>query len=425
MQEAKVSVFTATLLNINLMVGAGIYITPKLMAQKAGSISYLGWVGSALILLPIVLCIVEMAKYFPGEGSFYNYTKKGLGKTIGFLSGWIYFLGYVAIQAMQMLSMREILIQSLGLNWINSHYLIFNTLFFAGICSISLLSLGLVGKIQNILTFLKLLPVLFVIGIILIYSFPADIPSVNSSFFNLHYTIPLAVFGYWGFEGAASISHRIKGNPKNASRSILIAFFITMLIFTVFNFGVLRIMGAKNLALLGAPSFVSFLPFQVTWLIKIIPIIIAIAITNSIYAELTSFSFLLQAMANEKLLFFSSVISKVNKNNQPIVAIFLQAGLGYLFVTLINNINILLAISNLGLLVTFVLTLISLFIIQKRQRNSLGLLKTILGFISCGVLGYYSYNEIDKAIYILAFVAVIIIGLVLYKINEKNIGYEK
>ncbi|MCK4264980.1 APC family permease [Candidatus Babeliales bacterium] len=427
MKESKISLFTATLININIMVGAGIYIAPSLMAQKAGSFSFLGWGLSALVLLPIVLNVVKISQLFPGEGSFFNYSKEGLGKTAGFLSGWIYFLGYVSIQAMQMLAMREILTYQLNMQWIRSNLIGFNALFFVFICLFSLFSLSTIGKIQNALTFLKLLPIVFIAIAMFIFPSGPSTPVAQSSIWNLNYTLPLALFGFWGFEGSTSISHRIKGSSKNAARSINIAFITTVFIFTIFHFGVLKLMGVNNLSKFGAAAFAESLPMPglATLLNAAIPLIIVGAIINSIYAEMTSFSFLLHAMAKERLLFCSSILSKVNRNNQPLMTIFFQGFLAFLFVTVINNVNALLAIGNLGLLGAFLLTLISLISIQKRKNNTFGMLMTSIGFISCAILGYYSYFEIGKLQNALYFIAVTILGLLMYMYQTRKNVNEK
>ena len=84
----KISVLVAIIMNVNIMVGAGIFISPPQMAQTAGSYSYLGWLLSALIFLPVVYASSQLSSHFPGEGGLYSYARRGLGKTAGFFCGW-------------------------------------------------------------------------------------------------------------------------------------------------------------------------------------------------------------------------------------------------------------------------------------------------------------------------------------------------
>src|SRR5690349_20003336 len=77
----SISLFTAILININIMVGAGIFINPPLMASIAGQFSYLGWLVGALIMVPLVISSARIATLCPGEGSLYRYSSEGLNKT--------------------------------------------------------------------------------------------------------------------------------------------------------------------------------------------------------------------------------------------------------------------------------------------------------------------------------------------------------
>jgi len=68
MNKYKIPFFLALLINMNIMIGAGVYISPPKMSQIAGSMSYLGWLLSALIFLPVVLSISKLAEIYPEEG---------------------------------------------------------------------------------------------------------------------------------------------------------------------------------------------------------------------------------------------------------------------------------------------------------------------------------------------------------------------
>ena len=92
MSKGKISLFTATMLNINVIVGAGILITPPIMTGLAGNMSFLGWALCALVFFPLVYCVAEAATLWSGDAGFYTFGKKGLGDTAGFVSGWAHFI---------------------------------------------------------------------------------------------------------------------------------------------------------------------------------------------------------------------------------------------------------------------------------------------------------------------------------------------
>ena len=70
MKHHKISLTTAILMNINIMVGSGILIGPGIMAGISGNASFLSWFFVALLFLPIVLSTVQMSRMCPGAGGF-------------------------------------------------------------------------------------------------------------------------------------------------------------------------------------------------------------------------------------------------------------------------------------------------------------------------------------------------------------------
>ena len=62
--------------------------------------------GAALplsFLLAFIAClfvgntVVQFARELPSAGSFYNYNSQGLGKTAGFFTGWLFWIGYAIL----------------------------------------------------------------------------------------------------------------------------------------------------------------------------------------------------------------------------------------------------------------------------------------------------------------------------------------
>ena len=129
MQENKISLVSAIFMNINIMIGAGIFVIPSIMAQKAYNLSFLGWPLIGIIFTPVVLSMAKITEYFPGGGSFYTYGKDGINKSAGFLSGWLYFLGYASISALQITGLRELLSLQLNFTIIHEQKFLFNLIF--------------------------------------------------------------------------------------------------------------------------------------------------------------------------------------------------------------------------------------------------------------------------------------------------------
>lgn len=427
-EKNKISISTAILISINIMVGVGIFIVPSLMAQQVGTLSFLGWPLVGLVFLPVVYSIAQITKFFPGRGSFYSYSKQEINKTAGFISGWFYFLGFAAISSIQLLGLREILINQFHVFVIRDNTIVFNIIFIAIFCSINLLGLFYITKIQNVVTIFKLLPIIF--GIILLFFYWN--PNLQLEWNNirlLRFTLPLTLFGFWGFETSCNIGHMIKGDKNAPSKVILISFFATVIIYTLFHLGVLHIMNPQNLIQYKVPAFINFLniknPFLLNLSSSFISTTILIAFVSSIFGGMLSNSTNLHSMANNNLFPFSNLIKKSNRFGRPKYCVWFTGFTIFILITLINNNIILNSVCNFGLITAFTLTLISLLLIQLRNKLKYQSMITIFAFLSCGLISYYSWilignNNIQRMIYTLPLIILGAIGIALFKIKENS-----
>ncbi len=430
MQENKISLVSAIFMNINIMIGAGIFVIPSIMAQKAYNLSFLGWPLIGIIFTPVVLSMAKITEYFPGGGSFYTYGKDGINKSVGFLSGWLYFLGYASISALQITGLRELLSLQLNFTIIHEQKFLFNLIFVVLFCLINFLSLKLISKIQNAATIIKLIPIAFVMLLLFFYWNP-NLRFNLANIANLKYTIPLTLFGFWGFEASCNISHLIKGSKKNAARAVLISFFVVVFAYTIFNLSLLHIMNAQNLINYQAPAFVDFLNIKFMPLFNALNIIVSstilISFIGSILGMFLSNSFNLQSLVKNNLLPFSNQIKKTSKKDSPIFCILAMGTTSFIFLSLINSKEVLNSMGNFGILSCFIITFLALFLIQLKRKEYLKMIMPCLAFVSCYIVLTYSWiiigqNNMARLIASIPLLILTILGIVLFKIKEKANG---
>jgi len=75
---------------VGIVVGAGIFRTPSLVAGAAGSEALViaAWVAGGLISLVGALCYAELASAYPQAGGDYRYLVRAFGRPVGFLYAW-------------------------------------------------------------------------------------------------------------------------------------------------------------------------------------------------------------------------------------------------------------------------------------------------------------------------------------------------
>jgi APA family basic amino acid/polyamine antiporter len=75
---------------VGTIVGVGIFRTPSLVAEHAGSVSValLAWLAGGLVSLLGALCYAELASTYPNTGGDYHYLRRAFGPRLGFLFAW-------------------------------------------------------------------------------------------------------------------------------------------------------------------------------------------------------------------------------------------------------------------------------------------------------------------------------------------------
>ena len=84
-------VWAATAVVTGEAISLGIFLTPAAMARSLGSPVLLGavWCGMAVLTLAGALCFTELAVRDPHDGGEYVYLRRGFGRRVAFLYGWM------------------------------------------------------------------------------------------------------------------------------------------------------------------------------------------------------------------------------------------------------------------------------------------------------------------------------------------------
>ncbi len=84
-------VWAATAVVTGEAISLGIFLTPAGMARSLGSPALLGavWCGMAVMTLAGALCFTELAVRNPQDGGEYLYLRRGFGRRVAFLYGWM------------------------------------------------------------------------------------------------------------------------------------------------------------------------------------------------------------------------------------------------------------------------------------------------------------------------------------------------
>jgi basic amino acid/polyamine antiporter, APA family len=255
-QEKLLSPIGAVAIIVGIVIGAGIFKTPSMVAGITGDVGWALtiWVAGALISLMGALCYAELATTYPHAGGDYHFLTRAYGKNVSFLYGWakamVINTGSIALLAFVFGDyMTKVL--PLGAN---------STIYWAALIVITLTLINLIGihasaSIQTLLTILEVcgLVAIIVAGFGMFgHPLPAvDNPPMFSSnpqlgMLGLGMVFVLLTFGGWN--ESAYISAELKGTSKTIVTVIVASLAVITVIYLLVNLALINGLGLKALS---------------------------------------------------------------------------------------------------------------------------------------------------------------------------------
>jgi len=220
------------LLIINGVIGSGIFGLPAKAFKETGVYSIAAFLVCAVAVFVIILCFAEVSSRFNKTGGPYLYALSSFGPLPAFLTGWLLlvtrFITYAAL-----------------INLLVTYLSVFSSWFkrpVAGTIIIVSLTLFLAGinhtgvknstRINNFLTFGKLLPLLLFIGVGFFFIQPGSYELQEApDFTSFSSTVLLLVFAFGGFESVLVNSGEVKNPEKNLPFALLLATLVIAIIY--------------------------------------------------------------------------------------------------------------------------------------------------------------------------------------------------
>ncbi len=290
------SVFDAVMITVGIVIGAGIFKTPSMVAGVTGAVDWMliAWVLGGVLSLVGALCYAELASSFPSAGGDYHFLSRAYGKDLSFFFAWarvaVITTGSIALLAFVFGDyMSRVL--SLGPN---------SSAIYAALTVIVLTAINLFGlresaRTQNILTILEVSGLVLVAVAGLIATAPAAAPAAPAAaaaaspnaippMFGLAMVFVLLTYGGWN--EAAYISAEVKGGPRAIVRTLVLSILVITAVYVAFVLAVLNglgLEGMKSSKAVGADVMqAAFGPFGA----QLIGVIVGVATLTSINATM-------------------------------------------------------------------------------------------------------------------------------------------
>jgi amino acid transporter len=409
----KISFFSAILITLNSIIGAGLFVNTTSLMTTVGVWGFTCYLLGALILLPIVLTIASLAAEYPVAGGLYFYSKKELGSLYGFLSGWSYFLAKTTSFALLSHVFLQFLMRLMGITdqWMLG---LSYPLFFAFLFGLYLAGMTIGGRIQYLFIALKAIPILVILGVSY-FSFSPQVyfeqPFLLSDIFS---NVSLVVFALGSFEVICSITHLLENAQKNAYSIVLYSFCFVAFLYTTFQSTFAGAIGATNLISGDLMKYLFTLHFtQLPLLGSVIYSLIYCSILGTVYTILGSNSWNLFALAQDNNFPQKEVICRTNAYNLPWVSMLIKIFLAGLILLMSRN---QIALQNMFVVcvsISYGLS-VSAAIARNRKKERKSLVLFVLALLSCSYLIGLSFFRVIQSGISFSFLSIYLFGLLLH-----------
>lgn len=427
-KNGTLSLFAAILININIMLGSGIFINSTVLAKQVGILSGLSYLIVGILMLPLILTIRKLVSLYP-SGGFYTFGSKAIHPFVGFVSSWSYVIGKLASGTIIVQIAILLLQQTIPLlAAINA--LILNAIVMIFFVILNMFDVKTGKTIQAFFFGLKTIPVLFGIFISLYLFSPANVQATSNELLAIPLSLPLVVFAIAGFEAACSISTQIKDAHKNAGRAILISYGIVILTTSLFQFMIYGALGTTLGQLLDYRALFPELIHHACGvmnmaqinIVSIIHIAIAASALGGGYGVIFSNSWNVYTLAQHRHLFGSKYLVKKNRYAIPWLCVIIE-GIIYLsfLITSRGNQIPLQQLGALGPTIAYTFSSIALLVASK-GTDDISSWTPRLAIGSCFLLiGITLYGFMTKGMSsLIMFCFLLLIGCIMFVMMNKQ-----
>jgi APA family basic amino acid/polyamine antiporter len=238
-------------LTVGIVVGAGIFRTPSVVAAAAGSeaMMMLAWVAGGLLSIIGALCYAELAAAYPHVGGDYHYLARAFGRRVAFLYAWarlsVIQTGSIALLAFVFGDyMSQILDLGAG-----------SAAIYAGLAVFMITAVNLVGiragaQIQTWLTLFEVAGLILIVIAGLVIAPEAQVqPLVQTDRTSaIGMTMVFVLLTYGGWNEAVYVSAEMEGPPRRIGRIMVLGIGIVTLLYLLVNAAYLSALGLGGMA---------------------------------------------------------------------------------------------------------------------------------------------------------------------------------
>jgi len=412
---------------VNIIVGAGIFVIPAIVAENMGSTSIIAYLFCGLLIALIMLCFAEAGSKVTDTGGGFAYVETAFGKYPGFLIAVIALVGSLLADAAVANALVDILGDSIPFFKQEMIRIVFFATVFFGLAFINIIGIKQGIGLVKVITLLKLTPLLLLILIgwtdISISNLTWDTaPTIRQ----IGETSLILIFAFQGGEVGLIVGGEIKNPKKTVPRAIFASILTVLAIYILIQTVTQGVLGNELANFKEAPlaetAKVIFGPIGFT----ILFIGAAISMFGNLTGEVLNNPRMLFALARDKVIPIKKLALIHSKFRTPYFSILLYATIGFLIATF-GGFQQLINIASAAVLLLYlavVLSVIQLRRIRKAEPEEFKIPGGYIVPILSAIIILYLLSNLTQTekIGIIIFVGIltVIYGFIIYYKKKNN-----
>ena len=250
------SLFDVTNIIVGSVIGADIYIASAITAGLLGPFSLVIWIVAGIFATVIALVFSYCSYYVPKVGGPFAFVSEAFDDFYGFLTGWSMWIAELISLPVFAIAFVRYLEYFIPLTT-PGEILVKGTFLF-GLTAINIIGVKLAGRVNDILTLIKLVPLLILVGagVVFMIRQPLVVAENYSPFVPLGVSatgtaLVLVFWAYVGFELGTLPAAEVKDPRTTIPKAIIIGMSIVAIFYISTNF---IVYGVVNWAVLATSS---------------------------------------------------------------------------------------------------------------------------------------------------------------------------
>lgn len=352
------------------IIGAGIFVLSGTMISLSGTGALIAFVMTGFVAVILALEMGELVSTMPkSTGASYSFVYNAFGSELGFITGISLYLSFAASVSAIALGFGSYLASMAGISSsMYSH--IFAIALILVLVGINLEGVAEAAKADIFIVAFKIAVLVIFIAFALLFGkyLSANIaqPPVNGVS-GIFAASVIAMFAYAGFQSIATMAPNIKGGGKTAAKAILMAVAISLVMYILVTLSLLSLLPGTGFGEVADPlSFALRSAAAPQWLFYLVDLAALAATTSATLAMMIAGSQLVFQLSRDGLL--PRYFGKTGTTGKaPITSVLLTAFFG-ISLMFSGNIYIIAAISNFGILFSYLLSGFALLKIRRARR---------------------------------------------------------